>query len=125
MGILGDFRGFRSAVVGFLRKFGTLRIQVRLGGARFVFVGGGSSFRHFRQFSLFSCGYADLWDFRQFSQPFLFLLAIHSLLVEIELRSVFIQPCSYFSEIWTAKRLDFGILGCGCGFGLVSGSAVP
>ena len=111
MGILGDFRGFRSAVVGFLRKFGTLRIRVRLGGARFVFVGGGSSFRHFRQFSLFSCGYADLWDFRQFSQPFLFLLAIHSLLVEIELRSVFIQPCSYFSEIWTAKRLDFGILG--------------
>ena len=56
--------------------------------------------------------------------PFLFLLAIHSLLVEIELRSVFVQPCSYFSEIWTAKRLDFGILGCGCGFGLVSGSAV-
>ena len=56
--------------------------------------------------------------------PFLFLLAIHSLLVEIELRSVFVQPCSYFSAIWTAKRLDFGILGCGCGFGLVSGSAV-
>ena len=43
--------------------------------------------------------------------PFLFLLAIHSLLVEIELRSVFVQPCSYFSEIWTAKRLDFGIFG--------------
>ena len=78
------------------------------------FVGGGSSFRHFRQFSLFSCKYAeyaDLWNFRQFSQLFLFLLAIHSLLVEIELRSVFVQPCSYFSEIWTAKRLDFGIFG--------------
>ena len=59
----------------------------------------------------FSCKYADLWDFRQFSQLFLFLLAIHSLLVEIELRSVFVQPCSYFSEIWTAKRLDFGIFG--------------
>ena len=44
--------------------------------------------------------------------PFLFLLAIHSLLVEIELRSVFVQPYSYFSEIWTAKRLDFGIFGC-------------
>ena len=59
----------------FLRKFGAVRIQVRLGGARFVFVGGGSSFRHFRQFSLFSCKYAeyaDLWDFRQFSQPFSF-----------------------------------------------------
>ena len=68
--------------MGFLRKFGAVRIQVRLGGARFVFVGGGSSFRHFRQFSLF-----------------LFLLAIHSLLVEIELRSVFVQPCSYFREI--------------------------
>ena len=85
--------------MGFLRKFGIVRIWVRLGGARFVFVGGGSSFRHFRQFS----------------QLFLFLLAIHSLLVEIELRSVFVQQCSYFSEIWTAKRLDFGILGCGCG----------
>ena len=71
--------------MGFLRKFGDVRIQVRLGGARFVFVG--------------SCKYADLWDFRQFSQLFLFLLAIHSLLVEIELRSVFVQPCSYFSEI--------------------------
>ena len=76
--------------MGFLRKFGIVRIWVRLGGARFVFVGGGSSFRHFRQFSFFS---------------------IHSLLVEIELRSVFVQPCSYFSEIWTAKRLDFGIFG--------------
>ena len=43
--------------------------------------------------------------------PFLFLLAIHSLLVEIELRSVFVQPCSYFSEILTVKGLDFGILG--------------
>ena len=100
------FWGFREilevlggAVVEFLRKFGAVRIQVRLGGARFVFWGSGSSFRHFRQFSLFSCKYADLWDFRQFSQLFLFLLAIHSLLVEIELRSVFVQPCSYFSEI--------------------------
>ena len=111
--------------MGFLRKFGAMRIQVRFGGARFVFCGWRFVIPSFSAVQPFSCKYADLWDFRQFSQLFLFLLAIHSLLVEIELRSVFVQPCSYFSEIWTAKRLDFGILGCGCGFGLVSGSAVP
>ena len=100
--------------MGFLRKFGAVRIQVRLGGARFVFVGGGSSFRHFRQFSLFRANMRNMRICRIFGSsvsPFLFLLAIHSLLVEIELRSVFVQPCSYFSEIWTAKRLDFGIFG--------------
>ena len=111
MGFLGDFRGFRGAVVGFLRKLGFWHIRVRLGGARFVFVGGGSSFRHFRQFSLFRANMRICGIFGSSVSPFLFLLAIHSLLVEIELRSVFVQPCSYFSEIWTAKRLDFGIFG--------------
>ena len=97
--------------MGFLRKFGAMRIQVRLGGARFVFVGGSSSFRHFRQFSLFRANMQICGIFGSSVSPFLFLLAIHSLLVEIELRSVFVQPCSYFSEIWTAKRLDFGVFG--------------
>ena len=95
----------------FLRKYGAVRVRVRLGGARFVFCGWRFVIPSFSAVQPFSCKYADLWDFRQFSQPFLFLLAIHSLLVEIELRSVFVQPCSYFSEIWTAKRLDFGIFG--------------
>ena len=110
--------------MGFLRKFGAVRIQVRLGGARFVFVG---AVRHsviFGSSAFFRADMRICGIFGSSVSPFLFLLAIHSLLVEIELRSVFVQPCSYFSEIWTAKRLDFGILGCGCGFGLVSGSAV-
>ena len=93
----------------FLRKFGAVRIRVRLGGARFVIPS-------FSAVQPFSCKYADLWNFRQFSQLFLFLLAIHSLLVEIELLSAFVQPCSYSSEIWTVKKLDFGIFGCGCGW---------
>ena len=83
----------------FLRKFGAVRIQVRLGGARFVFCGWRFVIPSFSAVQPFSCKYADLWNFRQFSQLFLFLLAIHSLLVEIELRSVFVQPCSYFREI--------------------------
>ena len=86
----------------FLRKFGAVRIRVRLGGARFVFCGWRFVIPSFSVVQPFSCKYAeyaDLWNFRQFSQLFLFLLAIHSLLVEIELRSVFVQPCSYFSEI--------------------------
>ena len=39
MGIWRDFRGFRGAVVEFLRKYGAVRVRVRLGGARFVFCG--------------------------------------------------------------------------------------